>query len=274
MSLEFSSLHTLFGSESPTIDELKKIFDDPTEESFSSRDTYYLISKSNIDNEYFWAYARYGKSLPYSPTVYNTEEQVEENNPRTNIQIETDKQLFALYSIKERIFYVSSAKKKALFEDFFKEKLNKDVTIKAFYKDVDAFIEKLKSVEKVKLVAKSNLFNSEGEILDIFPNPKNLYGLGVPDDFCVEANFNRVHPTRGFIDALKKMAGWKQNLEVDALVCIGRDDNNFETIFNSDSFIRKIAIAAGKDERGMYDPNIVMNALIEKLTGDANENKS
>ena len=266
MNLEFSDFHFVIGGNIPSVEDFKSVFDE-AEDQYFSKDTHYMISKENINDEYFWLYARYGNPLPHPKTVYNTRQRREENNPRSNDQIELTKQLFALYCINSKVLYLSSRKKKSWVEEYLKAKLKQDVVIKSFFKNIDEFIRQVKRVEKVKFVAKHDLFNDQSSIFEIFPTPNDLYGLGMPEDFTLEANFNRVKLTDTFINNLKKMVGWKNNREADSLLCIGRDDKNFETIFNTDSFIQKISVEATKDNQGLYDPTIVKQTLISKIRG-------
>ncbi|MCY4184734.1 MAG: hypothetical protein OXC82_07680 [Rhodobacteraceae bacterium] len=63
------------------------------------------------------------------------------------------------------------------------------------------------------------------------------------------------------------MVGWKSRYEADSLLCIGRDDKNFEIMFNADNFIQKVSIEANKDVNGFYDPTIVKQLLIRKIGG-------
>ena len=271
MGLEFSALHLVIGEESPSAEELKPVFTEATD-IYSNNETHYLISKENLDDKYFWLYARYGASLPYSLTVYNTKDETEENNPRSTEQIEPHKQLFALYCVHSHTLYLSKAKKKSWIEEYLKTKMDRDVAIKYFLKNVDEFTRTIKSVEKVKFVVKSNLFSSESGIMNIFPSPKDLYGLGMPKNFTLEANFSNVDLTDTFVRCLKKMVGWKNNCEAESLVCIGRDDKNFEVVFNADSFIQKINVEADKDDQGLYEPDIVKRALIRKIGVSDEEN--
>lgn len=272
MSLEFSAWHLVIHEESPSAEGLRSAFGE-AEDKYATNDTHYLISKENLNDRYFWLSARYGKEFPYSSTVYNTKNQEEETNPRHTNQIEPAKQLFALYCINSSTLYLSNSQKKSWVEEYLKSKLEQDVVIKAFYKNVDEFIQQIKSVETVKLVAKRNLFTPTSGIMTIFPSPNDLYGLGMPEKFTLEANFSKVQPTRQFIESLKKMVNWKNTGEADSLLCIGRDDKNFETVFNADSFIQKVIVETTKDEQGLYDPTIVKQALIRKI-GSSDEDKS
>ena len=269
MNLEFSDFYFLIGGNIPSAQDLKLVFDE-VEDTYSSEDTHYVISKENINDEYFWLYARYGNSLPHPDTVYNARQKQEEDNPRSTDQIELAKQLFALYCINSKTLYLSSRKKKSWVEEYLKSKLRRDVVIKNFFKDMNEFIQQIKSIEKVKFVAKRNLFTLKGSIMKIFPSPNDLFGLGMPEDFTLEANFNHARLTDAFIAYLKKMVGWRNNCEADSLICVGRDDKNFETIFNADSFIKKLSVEAAKDDHGLYDPNIVKQALLSKIRGKSN----
>lgn len=264
MNLEFFDFYFLISGNSPTVQDLKLFFDE-AKDKYASNDTHYVISKENIDDEYFWLYARYGKPLPHPNTVYNAEQEQEEENPRSTYQIELDRQLFALYCINSKTLYLSSRQKKSWVEEYLKEKLKQDVVIKSFFKNVDEFIQQIKSIEKVKFVAKSNLFTSQGSIMEIFPSPNDLFGLGMPEDFTLEAKFNRAQLTDAFTECLKKMVYWRNNCEADSLICVGRDDKNFEAVFNAESFMRILSVEAAKNDQGLYDPTIVKQALISKI---------
>ena len=264
MDLEFSALHLIIGETSPSLENQNAVFD-KSEDQFTLRDSHYLINFSIIDDEYYWFDARYGKSFPYTPTVFNTSKRKEEANPRKTVQIETDKQLFGLYSIKLKTLYLSNTKKISLVESYLKSKLATDVSIKMFFKDVDEFIKHIQTIDKLKFVVKSNLFSVDGGIFNIFPNPKDMYGLGMPDSLGVEANFTKAKKTEQFVKFLKQMVTWRNAYEADSLVCVGRDDKNFETIFNASSFVQKITVSGLKDELGMYDSSDVLYALIRRI---------
>ena len=251
------------------------LFSDKTD-THESADTHYIIHKENINNEYFWFYVKYGDRFPHSPTVFNYKNKQEENNPRTNDQIETNKQFFLLYSTKNTTLYLSQANKKTMFEKYLNGKLKQNVTIKTFFKSVEDFIKQVRSIQKVKFVAKNDLFNKDifnrySEIMKLFPNPIDMYGLGMPESFSLEANFKNKHPTDDFVSLLKKMVGWKNSHNANSLVCIGLDDKNFETIFNADSFMQKIPVLVNINDEGMYEPESVKKALISKIKSDINE---
>ena len=89
----------------------------------------------------------------------------------------------------------------------------------------------------------------------------------MPEDFSLEANFARATKTEKFISFFKKLVQWRDNLEAESLMCIGRDDKNIETIFNAESFVQKIEVQAQKDSQGMYDSELILDALMKKVGG-------
>ena len=268
MPLEFSAMQLIFGSDSPGVDDMLKIFADNSEEKFTLENEHYLINKTNFSDKFFWLYIRYGRELPYTPTVINTTIDQEELNPRSKDQIEPDQQLFGLYSFSDQVFYLSNFRKKAFLEQYMFAKLNKSVVIKSFLKTPEEFIKSIKSIEKIKLVTKRTLFSMDGGVVSISPEHKDIYGLGVPEEFSIEAIYKHVNLTDKFIENFKKMVEWKKTTEADSLICIGRDENNLETIFNVDSFRQKISLLIEKDNLGMYDADAVIRLMQLKLEGN------
>lgn len=272
MAIDFSTLHLLIDGRSPAEDTLSTIIAE--EEDFSLNDNHYLIKTSIIGDEYFWFYARYGKALPYSSTVFNIKRRVEEDNPRSTDQIETDRQFFCLYSFKDKNLYASSSRQKDIFAAYLKYKLDKKIDIKYFFISDSAFLKQIKSVDKIKFVSKRNLFVGDTGVMSILPSPNDLFGLGMPDNFTIEANFTNAKITKEFTEKFKRLFSWKNTMEADSLLCVGRDDNNFESIFNVETFVRKVVVPINRDSQGMYDENIIMQTLITKIKGANNENNS
>lgn len=265
MPLVFSTLHLIIGDTSPTDEVMRSIFNDDEEENYSIDKHHHIITKKCVGEDCFWIYVRYGKELPYTSTVIDSVSKKEENNPRTKQQIEPDKQIFGLYSITKKALFMSDARKNSLLEKYLQDKLKSSVTIKSFFIGVDEFIKNIKSVEQIKFVTKRNLFSNDGGLVTISPEHKDIFGLGVPEDYSIEANYKNVKLTETCISNLRRMAGWKQSLEAESLICIGRDDKNIETIFNVDSIRQKISIPVEKDENGMYDHEAVLLQLLLKL---------
>ena len=49
------------------------------------------------------------------------------------------------------------------------------------------------------------------------------------------------------------------------MICVGRDDKDFEAVFNVDSFIQKLSVVTTKDNQVFYDPAIIKEALLSKI---------
>ena len=266
MSLDFSTFYMLVDGDIPSAEDLNPVFATPEDEYFG-KDTQYLISKKILDDKYYWLFARYGKSFPYSSTVYNTDNQVEEDNPRRTYQIEPHNQLFALYSINSQILYLSNLKKKSWLEEYLKARLERNVVIRTFYKSADDFIKQIKSVGTVKFGIKKDMFSQKAGVMDIVPHPKDFWGFDMPERFLLETHFSHAKLTDRFIAQFKEMVGRKNNNELESLVCIGYNEENIATIYNVDNFIQKVSVDARKNNEGLYDPDTVQQALIGKIGG-------
>ena len=203
MALEFSAVHLIVGEESPSKEHLKIIFS-VLEDNFEHDGTSYIFNFDGQDN-FFWFYARFGRSLPYSTTVINTHNKQEEANPRTTTQAETNSQLFGLYSLSAKTLYLSNTQKMTAIESYFKSKLAVDVYIKKFYKNIDEFIAQLKKVDSVEFVAKSDLFGVDGSVFRIFDNPKDMFGLGMPRSITLKAEYAGASVTEKFNNFLKQV---------------------------------------------------------------------
>lgn len=183
-------------------------------------------------------------------------------NPRKPTQVEPDKQIFSIYDCESQVLYISNRQKIGFYRACLKEQIQKDVFVKNFYINVDEFAEKIKTVSSVKLITTNNLFSAATKLFD---EEKNVFGLGAPANFTLEAVFSDAGLTQKFVSKLKDILSWKQQGEVDALVCIGKDDRGVESIFNVDSFIEQVSFNLTKDRQGLYDPSEVMDALIGKV---------
>lgn len=263
MELKFTELHFVVNDNSPSASDLKDFFEQ-SEDKHELGGTHYLIEKEIVDDDYFWLYARHGSTKPYSPDIYNTKKQQKEDNPKTINQLEPNKQSFALYSVNQKILYRSQPKNIAWLEKYFATGL-KNVTIKTFFKSPEEFLKVIKNVEQIKFVIKRNLFSRDKKLMSIFQNIKNLYGLNLPEEFLLSAGFNHAKLTEKFIEAFKKMAGLQVNCELESLLCVGRDDENLETIFNTNAFEKKFTLTVKKNRQGMLDPEDIKQYLITKV---------
>ncbi len=103
-SLSFYLKHLLFSGKIPDAELLIASFRKTEDEAFTCDDKKYLVNSDNINDQYIWISARFGRAKPYSPTVFNIETHKEESNPRSEKQVEPSSQVFCLYSIEDMTF--------------------------------------------------------------------------------------------------------------------------------------------------------------------------
>jgi hypothetical protein len=143
------------------------------------------------------------------------------NNPRTKSQAELNKQLFCLYDFKQHTFYISDGRKKGFLEEYLKHKLSKDIVIKRFFKSPEEFIEYVKTIENISFTSKNNLFSITN---DMFSDPKDIFGLGQPENFKMDISYNGRKVTKNFKTKFLNLLSKKDNIEIQSLICIGKDD--------------------------------------------------
>ena len=261
--LEFSAMRLVIDEKNPLTEDytevLRPVFS-KSQDQYSKDGTYYKIEKENLDDKYYWLYACYGKPRPRPDEVHNIVKKEEEENPRDPNQVEQKEQLFALYDIRSHTLYLSSPKKKSWVEEYLKEKLEKDVAIKRFYKSAEEIRKLIKSVDKVRFVTERNVYSSESTLWECLSSTEEALGLGRAEEYTLEANFDSAKPTDKFLGLLTKSKNETKSLE-----CIGRDDKDLETVFNADGFTKKVSVKVAEDDQGLYEPTKVKEALIKKV---------
>jgi hypothetical protein len=183
------------------------------------------------------------------------------NNPRKKYQIELKNQFFGLYDFNNHILFLNNAKKKIFLQKLLEESIQKEVCIKNLYKTIDEFIEQIDQIDRIKLIAYRDLFSCHS---DLFNGTKDFFGFGEPEDFTIEAGYNR-RKNFDIVERLKKFQQIKNDGCIRSLVCIGRDDKGFETIFNTDTFSQKIEINVSQNDEKLFDESEVKDKLIEEI---------
>jgi hypothetical protein len=258
-SVSFSAHQLIVGAGFPSFNLVETALSGMPEH-FELADYHYEIEAYKSEKRGFiWLYATFGKAFPHAEYVYNVNINAMEDNPRKSIQVEQNRQLFCMIDFVNEIVYLSSQKKRSVFEAYFSKKIGDDVTIKNFYMNAQEFLGIIKRVGAVKLVSRANLFTQS---TDIFTETKNAFGLGTPEDVTLEVKFDKANKTGEFIEKFLSWSRKRELAEIDGLVCIGFDDSDMETIYNTDSFMRKIEISAKMDVNGFYDPDGVRNGMI------------
>ena len=203
-----------------------------------------------------------GRFLPLSSTVFNRELNSEQPNSRTEAEAEWNSQAYGVYNFKSKILYIYNINKKSSFESIIKDRILKNdganVMISNIYKDVDAFIKEISKAEKIFFARKKadqvSLF-SETEQFD----PKWTAGA---ESFTVELRYNKLKIFKDKVFEFCKLAKKK---EISKLICIGCGDDNLEKVFRIDKFIEKISVDVQKNERGLYEDDLVFSTLVSNF---------
>lgn len=213
----------------------------------------------------YWIYAAYDNQNTYVPEVWNKETEQKEPNPKGKTQIELRQQLFGLYSIKTRTFYLSNLNKKALLEQYMRHTLQKDVYIKNVYTSIEEFQNSLKTLKEISFISKNILCR---ESTGIFDSVCNAYGLNYADKFYLKVDYQNLDMAvvqdndKGF---LKNIFSRGNKGEIEDILVVGYDDAGLESRFCIESVIKNISIIVDKNENGMYDEDAVRRAILLEI---------
>ena len=240
---------------------------------FDLKERHYSIETSHegtSGDRYHWLYAKHGKAKPRSSKVFNAQTQSEEDNPRKPFQIETNQQLFCLYSERTETLYASADQCRAMLTGYLGLHVPDigAINIKRFIIDEDKFIDQINEVKSISFVARQTLFGAQAIsslfTMGIDEAPYEPLGHGdAPDKMRVELQWKR----GGSFNLLRGLFNARKKNMVDSMVCKGVDDSNFEQIFNASTFTQKVSIEVSKDEQGVYNADAVRRALREKVIG-------
>lgn len=263
--LNFSLLEML-------VDSTKEIerFYPPTNVTFSGLRTdtqwagddgsFYDVEIENTD-EYLWLYFQFGNTSPRSETVTNVDTGEQFENQRKENEAELLNQLFVMYSYTRQTLYVSNTKKIKLLQQFLKDKTNKDIEIKHFFKSPEEMIELLSNVNSIKFTSASNLFSQDS------PERKalvDLTGTDAPETFTIEATY-KAHKIKNFI---RNLIQKRQNCQIQNLIICGRDTSDMELVYNIDTLTNKIEVFCNRQEKtGMFEADEVKYSLLNRLLG-------
>lgn len=258
--VSLSSFQLLVGSRLPTKEFLESAFEAGMENK-EYEGTWHRIERELIEDRFYWFYSNFGRAMPHRDIVIDTSTQQELQNPRTTEQVEPNDQFFAIYDSETAIFYISNLKKKSFITSFLKDFSDQEILIKNIYKSIDEFLGIINSLESIKFTGERNLFSRDG---DLFTSLKNIFGYGEPEIFSIEAKYHT--PMK---DALKReiirLAGYQGAGDLKTLVCIGKDEKGFDTVFNTNNFINKISIPLQKDNQSLFPPEEVKEQAVMKL---------
>lgn len=245
------------------------VFGNKTGDFFPFNDLVYEIDCEIIDEKFFWMYIRIWEAKPYSNKVLNVDTKEISQNKREENEAELRKQLFCIYVPNEKIFYMSDFRKNKLLATYLKDRFKQEFIIKKYFIDPKEFTNNITSLKSLRFVGlNKNLFNG-----DIFRGVKELLGYdqdGFSFTLEVKKIKNSIFDPDKCLDFLLEWKRKKENRQVDRMVCVGKDDEGVEKIFNLETFLKKIKLSVKKDKNEMYNPQIVKNALLKELNAQSN----
>lgn len=259
-SVSFSSFELVVGGKLPGANYLQTAFS-PEKMNIVHEEYSHQIVREVIDGRFYWLYSNFGKAMPHRDIVIDIKSGTELANPRTTHQVEPNDQLFAIYDSESSIFYISNLMKKGFLMDFLSKFTNEEVVVKNVYKNISDFLGVIKSLETVKFTGSRDIFSREG---DLFSSLKNIFGYGEPEEFSIEAKY-RIPMKDALKDGILRLAGLQSAGDIRTLVCIGKDEREFENVFNTNNFINKISVPLQKDNQLLFPPDEVKTQAITKL---------
>ncbi|MEG1333854.1 MAG: hypothetical protein RSD11_09385 [Bacteroides sp.] len=210
-------------------------------------------------SDYIWMTFNYGNPNPRDEKVTNIETSEKRDNDRKENEVELLSQLFVLYD-NTRTLYLSNSKKKKLLETFLKDKLQANLIIKNFYKTEAEIIDMLKDVSKIEFTHTKDIFSDNSKQKQAL---RDLTGVDAPEKFTIEAEYKRSNPLTNWI---KQLFDAKTNQQISNLVICGRNESNFNFIYNADTFSRKIDICCNREANGKFKQECVLEELLKNLT--------
>lgn len=222
-----------------------------------------IIKKEIKNNRFILFYFEDGSVMPRPEVVYNRNTHIDENNPRSEDQIERDSQTFVLIDTETQKIFISDFRKKKILEKWISEKIKKTVLIKNII-DRENFLNELQSVGTIYLSAIPNLFSSMGILSHELTKDHHNYGVRIKH-IGVKISFGENSLPEVFKNKILDWFKQYDNSSIQKLEVSGRYDEKFERVFNADGIIDKITIEVTLEEDGLFDPEQIFNNLIQKI---------
>lgn len=255
--IEFSTYQLLIDNQYPRKDMFSCL-----PQSISHSGDYIYLGETQLTDSYFWISFDYGKTYPRADEVIDEKTLQRTPNPRGSSQLEPNRQLFCLIAFDTGTLFLSSMQKKGFIEDFFKQYLQKDISVKNIFKTIEEFYQQISSIDTISFSSvKRDLFSGSGLIQQTL---QDNYGMEEPEEFFIQAKYgtNLSAKIKNLITRLRKE---KQDFKLTKLIIQGRDDQGFAKVFNEGNFINKIEVFPEKNSEGLYTAMKVRDLLLEKI---------
>ena len=218
-----------------------------------------------MNERYFTLYDNFGSPNPRPNHIFDIPTKTKIVNPRKNSQAELKNQLFCLYDTNTKILYLNNSHKKSFIYKYLRSILSQEIIIKNIYKNIDEFVNTLKSLDEIKFTAHRDIFSSQ---INSFKNIKDLFGIDEPESFTISAKY-KVSVHENIKRTIEKFKNEQIQAPNSCLTCIGKDEHGFEQIFNENTFSKTISVILAQNEEKLLNPKSVFEELIRKIESNA-----
>ena len=230
---------------------------------YENGDGYTYLIYTEQDNDLLWVSFEFGASHPRPEHVIDKSKDNEKiANPRTEDQVEPTKQLFCVYHSTEGNLYVSDSRKRLFLEKFLNDlKSDNPIYVKRVIIDPEEFLAQLKIVDKMKVTAKTDLLSQTGHL---FQPVQDIFGLGAPEYFEISASYGMRMEDR-IKSIFRDFHNETKQGTVQKFICVGKNEEGIETVFNTENFTQKIVIYLYKQDNGLFKPEEVKGEILSQL---------
>jgi hypothetical protein len=248
-------------------------FISPSVESFSELpstfhtliDNVYYEVNAEKDDAFLWVNFEYGKPEPIDEKLTNVNTGEKRENEREDYEAELLEQLFVLYDFRNKILFLSNIRKEKLFEKVLQNKLNKQFIVERLYKNREDFISTLKQIDQISFTEARNIFNLDSKKRQALID---LTGTDAPEKFTLSVEYGVKRDFLDLVEFVKELMDSKQNSQLKELVIRGVAENDFEFVFNVDSFVEKITVECEKETSGKFNPEKVKMNLLARIQNE------
>jgi len=203
-----------------------------------------------------------GNTLPRPDTVTNIITLEEEPNPRSDVQLETNKTLILIDGGTSNIWISNYLKLPKIVSRFQVSFPKQRVYTKDIY-DKDKFKEAIKKIDSIKFSLAPDAFSGGTVLSKALSDEINGFDA-VEAEVYLKFDEKKIDKLlRSRLDELfDKKESYKR------IMIQGRDEKNLGLLFNSKSFARKFDVDADLNENGMFDESSVLEKLINGLENE------
>lgn len=221
---------------------------------------FHTITKIDGDN-FIFIIIDSGDIEPRDEFVIDVESAEKRANPRNKNEVELIKQTFIYYDFETDLLYISGVRHKGLFEKVLDLKSDEDILIKGVYEDSETFLKLIKSVEEISFKTEDDIFAS---LSDKRQTLYDLFETSDLGDLTLDLKLKNI-PKQKIINFIKSLFAEQKNQTLTSLMIRGKDESNFEYVYNINSFIKKLTMVVDKQTSGKFENEDVLKALKQSI---------